>query len=300
MKNKTNPRFSIIIPCYNEELYINDTLESLFKQDYKGKYEVIVVNNNSTDQTVKIVKNYPVKLINEKQAGVCAARQAGTKIAKGEIIISTDADTTFKPNWLSVIDEEFKENKGIIALAGKCSYVSAPWWGKIYPYILFGYVQLSYLLFRSPAYITATNIAFYKTKFNGYNTSLTQGGDELALLQQLKQKGKVKFKFNLTVYTSARRLKKGLWYNVFVSFFYYYLFAYHLNRLFNRTIIGPAPAYRKHNPKYLKLSPILGLFIVFILIGVFVTGRIRGSFEFTKDAYLIAKNAIHKIYLSIV
>lgn len=238
-------RFSIVIPCFDEEDYVGATLMSLEKQDFKGGYEVIVVDNNCTDNTVPIAKEYGARIVTENRPGVCWARQAGTRAAKGTFVISTDADTTFDTNWLSCIDSELQKNTDLVAICGPCDFVDSPWWGTIYPLLLFSSVRLSYLVFKRTFYITATNTTFKKSAWDGYDTSQTQGGDELSLLHQLRKKGNVAFTTSYKVHTSSRRLDNGLWYNVFVTFLFYYLGAYYINRLFKRTIIGSAPAYRQ-------------------------------------------------------
>lgn len=239
-------RFSVVIPCYNEQYYLIKTLKSLKAQSYDGSYEIIIVDNNCTDKTVEIAKAFNVKIIKEKTPGVCHAREAGAKNASGEIIISTDADTVHKKDWLKTIDETFANNPGAVAVCGPCRYFDGPWWGKVYPLLLFIPVRIMSGLIGRPFYITATNTAFKKSAFIGYNHSLTQGGDELDLLHNLRKKGKVIFKYSNPVYTSARRLESGLFYNLFVSFLFYYLLAYNINKIFNRTIIGMAPAFREN------------------------------------------------------
>ena len=243
MKKKTKPRFSIVIPCYNEALFIDETLKSLQNQTFKGNVEVIVVDNNCSDNTVKIATSYGAKVISESKPGVCSARQSGTASASGQIIVSTDADTTFKKDWLENIDQIFHE-ENCVAVAGPCAYIRGPWWSKIYPKLLFGTVDIVYKLIGRPFYVTATNIAFNKDAWDGYDTVLTQGGDELALLHDLEKKGRVVFDRSNFVFTSARRLYRGLIYNIFVTFFYRYMLAYYLNKIFKRTVIGMAPPYR--------------------------------------------------------
>lgn len=237
-------RFSVVIPCFNEEACLDATLASLAAQDFKGNYEVIVVDNNCTDRSMQIAKDYDVRIVAESQPGVCFARQAGTDAARGEIIVSSDADTTFDTDWLSQIDKKFSECPEAVGVCGPCDFVNAPWWGRVYPKILFGGIRALYLLIRRPIYITATNTAFLKEAFEGYDTYMTQGGDELYVLHSLLRKGKVRFTLDYSVHTSSRRLDHGLWYNVFVSFTYYYLIAYYVNKLFGRAVIGMAPAYR--------------------------------------------------------
>jgi len=244
MKTKEAVRFSIVIPCYNEELYIERTLISLSKQTFKGNYEVIIVDNNCTDNTVLIAQKYDVRVVKESTTGVCAARQAGVDNSLGEIIVSTDADTTFKANWLEKIDQVFNKNDHIVAVGGPCRYYDGPWWGKLYTHFLFGFSYLYFVVKKHPIYITATNIAFKKSYFEGYDAKLVQGGDEIGILHKLKKHGIVVMNPFNSVYTSGRRLQQGLIYSVFVSFIYYYLGAYYINSLFKKNVIGNAPAFR--------------------------------------------------------
>jgi glycosyltransferase involved in cell wall biosynthesis len=243
--SKAEYRFSIVIPCYNEADFIAMTLESLAVQDTLAKYEVIVVDNNCTDDTVRIAHKHGARIVSEIRPGVCAARQAGTDAATGEIVISTDADTIFSPHWLSTIDADFTRDPKLIAIGGPCRYFDGPWWGKVYTHFLFSGSYIYCLIVGHPFYFTATNIAFKKSSWTGYNLTIMQGGDELDLLHRLRRQGKVRFNNRNPTYTSGRRLSNGLFYNIFVTFLFYYLGAYYLDKLFKRSIIGSAPAFRK-------------------------------------------------------
>ncbi len=256
------PRFSIVIPCYNEARYITQTLKSLQRQTYVGSYEIIVVDNNCTDDTVNIALSYGVRTVAESRTGVCWARQAGTEAARGEIVISTDADTIYPEDWLQTIDTLFQKYKKCVAVTGPCVYRDGPWWGKQYPKILFGTVNAVSKLIGRPFYVTATNIAFKKSAWTQYRTTLTQGGDELALLHDLKKKGRVIFTNANPVYTSGRRLSKGLIYNLFVTFLIYYLLAYYVNRALGKTVIGTYPAFRIIKPAHRRWATIYGSMLV--------------------------------------
>lgn len=244
MRKKEGPRYSVVIPCYNEEDYLENTLRSLRAQETSVAYEIIVVDNNCTDATVSIARKYGSRVVFEAEPGVCAARQAGTEAAIGEIIISTDADTTFSANWLENIDTEFKMDPGLVAVCGPCRFNDTPWWGKVYTPFLFGSSYIYYLITGHPFYITATNIAFKKKAWKGYDILLLQGGDELKLLRQLKREGRVKFSLKNSVYTSGRRLQRGMLYNIFVTFLYFYLAGYFINLVSGRRIIGSPPVIR--------------------------------------------------------
>lgn len=96
-------RISIIIPAYNEERYLAACLDSVAAQTVKP-YEVIVVDNNSTDNTAKIAERYPfVKLLHEPRQGIVHARNVGFDHAKGDILARTDADARLPRDWLESV-----------------------------------------------------------------------------------------------------------------------------------------------------------------------------------------------------
>ena len=90
-------KFSIIIPVYNVENYIKKCLDSVFAQTEKD-YEVIVVNDGTKDNSMDIVKNYDVKIVNQKNQGLSEARNTGLKNAKGEYILFLDSDDYIEKN----------------------------------------------------------------------------------------------------------------------------------------------------------------------------------------------------------
>lgn len=235
--------FSIVIPCYNEDRYLAETLESLAAQTYPGRTEVIVVDNNCTDGTVGIAEAHGVRVVAEAQPGVCCARQAGTLAAGGDVVVSTDADTTYATDWLARIASHFADEK-VVAVVGPCRYKDGPRWGRGYARALFGLVQIVYRLTGHIGYVSATNIAFRRSIWPGYDLQMTQGGDELDLLRKLRRKGRIIFDHGNPTYTSGRRLSRGILYNLFVTLLVHYLLTYWLNRLFKRRVLDSAPAYR--------------------------------------------------------
>jgi len=290
------PRFSIVIPCYNEALFIQNTLESLKQQTFRGSVEVIVVDNNCADETGVLAKSYGATVVYESHPGVTSARQAGTAVAAGEIVVSTDADTVFEKNWLEKIDLNFKKHKSAVAVAGPCKYLNAPIWGKLYPKFLFGGVNIKYRLTGRPFYVTATNIAFKKSAWQSYNTTLTQGGDELDLLSNLQSRGKVVFDNTNPTLTSARRLEQGFIYNFVVTFLIYYILAYNVNKLFNRTVFGTAPAYR--TSKSISYTRSLSYKIALATVAVIALAWIPVKSDivlFSHDAFTTAGDVIRDL-----
>lgn len=107
------PKLSVIIPAYNEENNISTILKSIFKSIYpRNKLEIIVVDDGSTDNTAKIAKKFPVRLISYKQnKGKVHALNKGVSHAKGDIVITTDADAKIGPKTLALLTQHFKDSR---------------------------------------------------------------------------------------------------------------------------------------------------------------------------------------------
>lgn len=238
-------RFSVIVPAYNEAAYVGAALKALQHQDFTGPYEIIVVDNNSTDGTAAIAASSGATVVSEPVAGVCQARQRGAAHARGEILVSTDADTVQPPDWLSRIDRQFRRGDDIVAVGGPCRFSNPSWWAEFFPQLLFRTVAAVFSWTGRVFYISATNTAVRRADFPGYNPRMTQGGDELDLLRRLKPAGRVVWDPDNVVLTSPRRLQQGLVYSFFVSFLTFYVLAYLVNRLSSRPLLGMAPAFRQ-------------------------------------------------------
>lgn len=103
--------FTVIIPLYNKEKYIQRTLESVLSQSFE-EFEVIVVNDGSTDDSIKIItqmKDDRIKIINQKNQGVSEARNTGIKNAEYEMIALLDADDTWDSKFLETLYRLIKE-----------------------------------------------------------------------------------------------------------------------------------------------------------------------------------------------
>lgn len=111
---------SIVIPAYNAERTMGDCLKALSEQDFKGDYEVIVVDDGSTDSTPDIASGFQnVRLIRQENAGPAAARNNGAKEAKGDIILFTDSDCVPEGDWMSQMMRSFEGDPGISGVKGR-------------------------------------------------------------------------------------------------------------------------------------------------------------------------------------
>ncbi|MEO5935993.1 MAG: glycosyltransferase family A protein, partial [Terriglobales bacterium] len=101
MNLSSGPLVSVIIPTYNSESYIRETLASVFAQTYHN-FEVMVVDDGSSDQTAAVVKSYGdrVTFVAQANQGPAAARNHGIRLAKGELISFLDSDDLWLPDKL--------------------------------------------------------------------------------------------------------------------------------------------------------------------------------------------------------
>lgn len=107
------PKFSIIIPVYNVEKYIEKCLDSIFNQTLKD-FEVIVVNDGTKDKSIELIKNYDIKIINQKNQGLSAARNRGVKEATGEYLLFLDSDDYLEKDTLKELNKSLKNNPDIV------------------------------------------------------------------------------------------------------------------------------------------------------------------------------------------
>ncbi|MBA2605307.1 MAG: glycosyltransferase, partial [Acidobacteria bacterium] len=100
------PEISVVVCSYNGSQTIRDCMEGLQKVEYPN-FEVIVVNDGSTDSLAEIVSQYPVRLINTPNRGLSSARNTGMRAANGEIVAYIDDDAFPDPHWLQYLAHAF-------------------------------------------------------------------------------------------------------------------------------------------------------------------------------------------------
>ncbi|MBI4666715.1 MAG: glycosyltransferase [Nitrospinae bacterium] len=103
-----NKTVSVVVPAYNAQKTITACLAGLFSQSYPEElYEVIVVDDGSTDNTGAFAKNFPVRYIRQENSGPATARNAGAKESRGGLIMFTDSDCVPTNKWIEEMARPF-------------------------------------------------------------------------------------------------------------------------------------------------------------------------------------------------
>jgi glycosyltransferase involved in cell wall biosynthesis len=171
-----NSLVSVIIPCYNQGHFIDEALDSVFKQTYKN-YEIIVINDGSTDDaTIRKLDEINIancKIIHTSNQGVSIARNIAINASKGEYILPLDADDKIGPKYL---EESVKilDNKSDIGIV----YCNAEFFGAISGRIKLPLFSIKAILFRNIIFNCAL---FRKKDFQktpGYNPNMIFGWED--------------------------------------------------------------------------------------------------------------------------
>lgn len=125
------PFFSIIIPLYNKEEFIHETISSVLNQTYKN-FEIIVVNDGSTDNSLSIARGFTdprINILEQENLGLSQARNNGIKISRYNFIAFLDADDLWRTNYLECIVNLISKYNNSFVFATK----SKPWYKKHLP-----------------------------------------------------------------------------------------------------------------------------------------------------------------------
>lgn len=121
---------SIIIPVYNAEKYIRQTLDSILSQPFRD-YELLLVNDGSTDGSLVILNEYAkktplIRVINKKNEGVSATRNRGIREAKGKFLYFMDADDLLHPKFLTLMTGELEKAGADIVVCDYTTFYTRP------------------------------------------------------------------------------------------------------------------------------------------------------------------------------
>ncbi|MFA6047666.1 MAG: glycosyltransferase family 2 protein [Parcubacteria group bacterium] len=211
-------KISFVIPAWNEEKYIAQSLESIIE---RAKYtshevEIIAVNNASVDKTRDIILQYSeVILVDEPKKGLPQARQAGFLASTGDIIANMDADSILPPKWIGRAVYEFSKDEKLVALSGPYRFYDMP-----------GIINFSANIFYFPGYLIhlfnhhilgkgamlqGGNFVLRRSaleSIGGFDVNIKFYGEDTDIARRISKAGKVKFSHNFIMTTSGRRLKK--------------------------------------------------------------------------------------------
>ncbi|MEI8327651.1 MAG: glycosyltransferase family 2 protein [Candidatus Taylorbacteria bacterium] len=218
-------KISVIIPAHNEEAYILRTLQAILDQSY-GDYEVIIVDNVSTDRTFEIVTDFVRKLemggqskiifrvTSEGEKGTMAACEKGRLLSTGDIIARLDADCLPDSDWLEKAARIF-ENEKVVAVSGPYAFYDAGWffsWSRVWQQkIILGTANVFMQWIGKSAVTNGGNSLFRATTLEaigGFDRSIVFYGDDTNIAKRMAQQGKVVFSPTLVMKTSARRFMK--------------------------------------------------------------------------------------------
>ncbi len=110
---------SFIIPALNEEKYIEACLEAIKSQRTRLSFEIIVVDNGSTDRTAELAKSLGADVVECRRRGIAVARNAGADASKGKLLVFVDADTRLSADYLQKSHLYLQEHPDAVALTGK-------------------------------------------------------------------------------------------------------------------------------------------------------------------------------------
>jgi len=200
-------KISLVIPAHNEEKYIGECLDSAIKNSGGKFFEIIVVNNFSTDKTEQVARSRKgVIVINHDKQGVTLARNRGFQESKGNLIAYIDADNKIPEGWCEAVIKEFTDNPDLVLLSGPYIYYDLDkfqhFLSKIYWYLAMPfYWTIGYMAIGGNMVIKRETLQ----KMNGWDESIVFYGDDTDIARRAGKFGKTKFKLGFTVYSSARR-----------------------------------------------------------------------------------------------
>ena len=199
----TVPRFSLIIPAYNEEAYLPALLNSVetARTCYTGgpdAIEVVVADNNSSDATADLARLNGCRVVREEKRVIAAVRNAGARNAKGQVLVFVDADNIMHPDTFNAIDTSLSTGKVVAGATGvkmqRMSFGIAVTYGLMVPLVWLTRMDTGVVFCRREDFET----------IGGYNEKLLFAED-VQFLWDLMRLGRKRGQ-KLTRITSARAI----------------------------------------------------------------------------------------------
>jgi len=204
-----SPLVTVVVPALNEERWLPAALKSLRGQKFK-EFELLVVDNGSTDRTPEIAKKFADQVLFEEIRGAVHAIHRGFLKAAGELVVTADADTLYPRGWLEKMVQALSRPRTVAAYGPMGFRESAP---PVRSLQAVGYSLLAWgsLLFRVPL-CGAANLGIRKEAYfevGGYPPLAHLASPDFRLVQRLARLGKARFVPTMVCWTSGRRFQKG-------------------------------------------------------------------------------------------
>jgi len=215
---------SVVIPSFNEEERVEQCLLSLTKQNLpRSEYEIIVVDGGSKDKTREIAEKYADLVFIQTSPKVGGARNDGSLRAKGDIIVTTDADTMLPPDWLERIKAGFSDPQ-VVMLYGPVRPIESTLKNRLYLFFANSFAHIGYLT-GTVLFTLGCNSAFRAEPFlKAGMYRVSDAGDDLEIAHRMRKVGKVVFDRKLFVGFSMRRYDQ---FGAFRSIYEWFYIVFH-------------------------------------------------------------------------
>jgi GT2 family glycosyltransferase len=211
--NRRYPRVSVVVCAYNAETTIADTLDGLMDLAYPN-YEVIVVDDGSTDATGSIASEYDVALITTPNRGLSNARNTGLWRSSGRIVAYIDADARPDPHWLDYLSASFEDSK-YVAVGGP--NIASPGDGDVAECISNAPGNPTHVMLsdRVAEHIPGCNMAFRREALiavGGFDPRFRVAGDDVDICWRMRDSGgTIGFSPSAVVWHHRRNSIRAFW-----------------------------------------------------------------------------------------
>lgn len=198
---------TFIIPCYNEQEFIRACIQSIKNEAREIPHEIIVIDNNCTDNTAYIAMLEGATVIKESRKGVVYARQAGYEKAQYNLIANIDADSRLYPGWIWTAMSHISKPH-VAAVTGPIIYDDASLALRIMTRIYYWFALQSNKYIG--VFLQGGNCMIKKKaldRTNGYDLSIAFYGEDTMTAKRIEETGKIIFEPKLFIYSSPRRLQ---------------------------------------------------------------------------------------------
>ncbi len=198
---------SFVVPAYNEEALIAACIQSIIAEAGSVEYEIIVVDNGSTDSTAEVARSNGATVVLETRKGVTRARQAGFEASKYDLVAFIDADNEIPEGWLAVTLASMNPAK-VVAASGPVSYYELGLTKRLVSFLFYCIAKGTHQVLPV---IQGGNFIVDKDalkEVGGFNTSIDFYGEDTDTAVRLSKVGKINFNLGMWIWSSARRMER--------------------------------------------------------------------------------------------